>query len=117
MAAFCTVFVGVWVGIRGWLAFETVLLDFGVWVGFGGWHAFCVFFFRLWVCGLGFGLGGWHAFYLVFVAVWDWGLFVGWSLLLWFCWNLGFGWASVHVCVLELVWDLGFGLIVDAHFA
>jgi len=58
LAAFCVVFVRVWVGIRGWPAFEMVLLDFGVWVGFGGWHAFCVFFF-----GFGFvvwGLG-WEA--------------------------------------------------------
>ncbi len=72
MAAFCTVFVGVWVGIRGWLAFETVLLDFGVWVGFGGWHVFCVFFF-------GFG----------FVV---WGL--GWEAgrhFMWFLLRFGFG--------------------------
>jgi hypothetical protein len=75
LAAFCTVFVGVWVGIRGWLAFETVLLDFGVWVGFGGWHAFCVCFFAFgfgvcllarilcgFCCGLGLGFGSQSAF-------------------------------------------------------
>ncbi len=105
LAAFCVVFVRVWVGISGWPAFDMVLLDFGVW---GGWHAFCVVFFRLWVWGLGFGLGGWHAFYVVFVAVWDWGLVAG-PLFLWFSWNLGFGWASVRVLCVGVGLGFGFG--------
>ena len=79
MAAFCAVFVGVWVGIRGWPAFETVLLDFGVWVGFGGWHAFCVCFFAF-----GFGVCLLARILYGFVAVWVWGLVAG-LLFLRFC--------------------------------
>jgi len=76
LAAFCVVFVRVWVGIRGWPAFETVLLDFVVWVGFGGWHAF--------FSPLALEFACWHAFYVVFVTVWVWGL-VASLLFLRFC--------------------------------
>lgn len=56
----------------------------------------------IWVLGLGFDFGLVAATYFA----WFW---IGAGSLFRFCWDLGFGWASVHV--LCVGWDLGLGLV------